>query len=1000
MGQPPRIKPRIPKPLQSRRFRWILFAVIVAFIILLFSLRGIAGFYTDYLWFDALGQNDVWRRVLVSQIVLALIFIGFLGILIYGNLAIADRIAPSARPEGPEEDVLKRYHASAGRRPILVRLLLTLVFAIPIGAGASDQWEEWLLLTNRVDFGVKDPQFSLDIGFYVFQLPFVTYIVDWLFNVTLLTFFITAAAHYLNGGIRLQNKGNRVTPQVKAHLSVMLGLLALIKAADYFLGRYELTTSRQGVVDGATYTDVNARLPIYYLLILISLLAFVLLLYNIRRKGWVLPTVAVGLWIFVTIVMGGIYPLIIQRFQVDPDESAKEREYIERNIEMTREAMGLANVENRSFRSTGDLTYEQMANNPGIIGSLPLLDPKILSDTFENLEGERPFYRFPEVLDMDRYEIDGKLTPVVIGARQLNPEGFPQRSWEARALTYTHGFGVALAPASSVEDGLPDFRIGGLPINNELEVSLDEPRLYYGEKLGDYAVVRSGRQEVDDAEGTGQAVYTYQGTGGVNIGGFVRQAAFALRFWDINTLISGFINDESRIIFYRDIRERVTKLAPFLQVDADAYPIIAGGRVHYILDAYTTTSRYPYGQRADTEQLDPQSGLRRNFNYVRNSIKAVVDAFDGSVTLYVRDPDDPIISAYRQAFPKLFTDFAEMPDDIKAHIRYPEDLFRVQTNMWARYQLGEPQEFYEQAEGWAVAQDPGAVSGVQSAPITTPEGLVVSNPREARIEPYYVLTQLPSEEDQDFVILRSYVPVSAEDTRKELTAFMVGKSDPDEYGQLVAYRVEPRGGTDGPALVNAKVQTDPSISRVITLLNQQGSRVEFGDLLLIPIENSVLYVRALYVVAQSTQVPELQQVIAVLGENVVMCPTLEEAMQSVFGLVPTVGLEEATGTSCVGNTRLRTEAPPTETVTPATTTTTSTTSTTSTTVPDPETQPPSVPPSPAGDAMDDFVRDLLSEAGAKFTAAEDALRQGRLDLYQRRIEEAQDLIAQALEYLN
>ena len=873
---------------------------------------------------------------------------------------------------------------------------MTLVFAIPIGAGAADQWEEWLLLTNRVDFGVKDPQFNLDIGFYVFQLPFVTYVVDWLFNVTLLTFFIVAVAHYLNGGIRLQQKGNRVSPQVKAHLSVLLAALALIKAGDYFLGRYELTTSRQGVVDGATYTDINARLPIYYLLILISLLACALLLYNIRRKGWVLPTVAVGLWIFVAIVMGGIYPLIIQRFQVDPDESAKEREYIARNIRMTREAMGLDDVETRSFTSTGDLTYEQVVENPEIIGSLPLLDSTILSDTFENLEGERPFYRFADTLDMDRYEIDGEVTPVVIGARQLNPEGFPQQTWEARTLTYTHGFGVAMAPASSVEDGLPDFRIGGLPINNELDVVLSEPRLYYGEELKDYAVVRSGRQEVDDVEGTGQASYTYQGVGGVKIGGFFRQAAFALRFWDINPLISGFVTDDSRLIFYRDIRERITKLAPFLYADADPYSVIADGRVHYILDTYTTTSRYPYGQRADTEQLDPKSGLRHQFNYVRNSVKAVVDAFDGTVTLYVNEPDDPIINAYRQAFPNLFADFETMPEEIREHIRYPEDLFRVQTNVWARYQLGEPQEFYEQAEGWAVAQDPGAVTGVQADPIITPDGLTVANRREARIEPYYVLTKLPNEEDQDFVILRSYVPVSAEDTRKELTAFMVGKSDPDEYGQLVAFRVEPRGGTDGPALVNAKVQTDPSISRVITLLNQQGSRVEFGDLLLIPIENSVLYVRALYVVAQSTQVPELQQVIAVLGENVVMCPTLEESLQSVFGLLPTVGLEEATGTACVGNTsRLRTSS---EALPPATTTTTTAAVTTTTAVMPPPPSPVPPPPTQAGD--DDFVRDLLRDADDQFRAADAALRQGRLDLYQRRIEEAQDLIARVVEYLD
>ena len=984
-----------PAPVRSRRLRRSLFIAIAAVIIVLVSLRGAAGFYTDFLWFEALGQADVWRTIILSRIVLALIFVIFLFALLYGNLSIADRMAPAQRPGGPEEDVLARYHASMGQRPRLVRLGVTLLFALPIGAGASDQWEEWLLLTNSVDFGAVDPidaiWFGNDVGFYVFQLPFLTYVVNWLFNVVLLTFFLTAIAHYVNGGIRFQKQGQRVTPQVKAHLSVLLGALALIKAADYFLGRYELTTSTSGVVDGATYTDLNARLPVHWLLILISLLAFVLLIVNIRLKGWVLPTLAVGLWAFVAIVMGGIYPLIIQRLRVEPAESTREQEYIEYNIASTRLAMGLDDVKVRTFDSTGGLTYEAVSRSEDIIGNLPLLDPAILPLTYENREGERNYYQFSEVLDVDRYEIDGQVTPVVLGARQLNPGNLPQTSWEARTLTFTHGFGVALAPANTVEAGLPDFRIGGLPVTNNLDIPLDEPRLYYGEELDGYAIVKTDRQEVDVPTATGEeASYTYQGDGGVEIGGFFRQASFALRFWEVDPLLSGFITDESKVIYVRDVRARVKKLAPFLHIDNDPYPVLAQGRVQYIVDAYTTTSKFPYGQRADTEQLGDNSGLRHRFNYVRNSVKAVVDGFDGTTTLYVVDPDDPILRAYRNIFPDLFEDFENMPAELMEHIRYPEDLFRVQTNVWARYQLDNPQEFYEQAKGWSVAQDPGAVTGVLTSPITTPDGVVQQPSREARIDPYYLLTRLPEEDDQDFVILRSYVPVSTEDTRRELTAFMVGKSDPDEYGELVVYKVEPLGLTDGPALVNSKIQSDPSISRVVTLLNQQGSRVEFGDLVLVPVEDSILYVRPLYVVAQSPPVPELQQVIAVLGERVVMCPSLDEALRGLFGLTLVSDSQDASASSCVGNTAglaaeiAAAEAAPAPPADPAPA--------------PPEPAPAPSPPLPPGEIPDE-VSGLIERAVELFAEADAALRDGRLDLYQQRIEEAEDLIRRASEEL-
>jgi len=989
----------------------ILLLVVVGLIVLILSLRGIASFYTDYLWFDSIDQTQVWSYVLLAKIIMAVIAIGLFFILLWASLAIADRIAPDPRPSGPEEDVLSRWHNLVGKRKILVRSLIAFFFAFVTGIGASNRWQEWLLFINRKDFGVKDPQFNLDIGFYVFQLPFLKFVVDWLFTAFLIIFFITVVIHYINGGIRFQTSGQRVLPAVKAHLSVLLGILALVRAADYWLDRYSLTTSSQGVVDGVSYTDVNARLPVLYLLIVIAFLAFCLFIYNIWRKGWALPVIAVCLWAFVAIVMGNIYPFIVQRFQVEPAESTREQELMENNIQFTRQAIALDNVETRLFETGDPLTFADIEDNQDNIDVIPLLDAEVLPQTFENLEGERGFYRFPEALDVDRYEVDGEVVPVVLGARQLNPDRLPTNTWEASRLTYTHGYGLALAPANRVEAGLPDFVVGGLAVErNELGLPLDEPRVYFAEDLGGYAIVNTDRQEVDEEQADesageeGLQSYSYDGDGGVEIGGWWRKAAFALRFGDIDPLISNFIRSDSRVLYVRDVRERVEKLAPFLHFDSDPYAVISEGRIKYVLDAYTTTRFYPFAQRADIEQLPAGSGLRHNFNYVRNSVKAVVDSFDGSVTLYQVDAEDPIVNAYRGAFPNLFVDKSEMPADLLRHIRYPSDLFRVQTNVWARYQLGDTQKFYEQAEGWAVAQDPGGVSGAAVTAVVNEEGVLLTS-RERRIDPYYTLLRLPEEDAQQFVILRPYVPISTEDTRKELAAFMVAVSDDQDYGKLIVYRT-PGGDIDGPALVNSKIQSDPNISRVITLLDQQGSQVEFGDLLLVPVDQSILYVRPLYVVASSTQVPELQQVIAVLDESVVMCPQLNESLEALFGLTPiaTQGDTAVTG-GCTGTVEGvslgqtppdGTPTPPTTTTQPPSPTTTTQPPTTTTTT----TEPPPTTTAPGTPAPTQDVEALLAEASAAFEDAQAALQRGDLGEYQEQVERAERLIAQASELLS
>ncbi len=901
-------RPRPPsRPRFSRRSKIIAALILVVLLAAILSLRGTARMWTDYLWFDSLGHGDVWTEILVYKIVLSVIFIVLFFLLLYSNLAIADRLAPSTRPPGPEEELIRHYHEAVGHRRRLVSLVIAGLFALIVGGSTGGEWQKAILFFNSVDFGMEDPQFGRDIGFYVFSLPFIQFLISWIFRAFIIVAVITAIAHYVNGGIRVQTTGQRVTPQVKVHLSVLLALIALTRAVGYYYDRFGLNFSTRGPVDGASFTDVNAQLPALNLLLLISVLSAVLLVINIWQRGWVLPVTAVGLWMIVAIVMGAIYPAIIQRFQAEPEESQKEAIYIERNIGATRYALGLDDdddpkngtriVTDRVFDFDTEITDEELAGNPSVL-NIRLLDPDIVPNAFQVEQSERTFYTFNGEVDVDRYVIDGQTTEVVIGARQLNVADIPQQSWEGRHIQYTHGYGVAVAPVNSVTtQGSPDFAVGDVPMADTSNFQWRRPQLYIGENLTDYAIVGASIDEVDYTADNETVTFAYDGEDGVGIGSFFRQAAFALRFGDINPLISGFVESDSRIIFNRDLRLRVQNLAPFLELDADPYPVISDGRVKYIMDAYTTSDRYPYGQSPDVSDLPLGSGLRKKFNYVRNSVKVVVDAFDGTTTFYVIDPDDPIIQAWRKIFPGLFEDFDQMPVDLQDHLRYPEDLFRVQTSMWARYFVVDPETFYANSVTWAVAQDPGTritartfVDELTEA-ITAEETATAAATRqlERRIRPFYQLLQLPEEDDLDFVIFRPFVPISGagddEDERKELTAFMAAKSDIDEYGQLVVYKV-PGTSIPGPSIVDAKIQADTEIAKDFTLLNQQGSTVLQGNLLMIPVGESLLFVRPVYVQATGdTELPQVKRVIAGVGYDddfrLVIRPTLDEALAAL-----------------------------------------------------------------------------------------------------------------------
>ena len=901
MRRPPiDVRPtRQPRPPRQNRIGLVAIVVILFFVAT--SLRGIASFYTDFLWFDELGFASVWRGVLGAKVGLSIVFtVGFF-LLLWVNLVIADRVAPKFRPTGPEDEIVARYQEVIGPFAGKVRFAVAALFALIAGTGMSGQWQNWILFRNSVSFGADDPLFGRDISFFVFRLPFLADVVNWLFVALVLSLVMTVVAHYLNGGIRLQAPISRTTPQVKAHVSVLLGLLALVKAADYFFRQFELTLSTRGFVEGASYTDVNATLPALRLLTLIMAAAFLLFIINIWRRGWALPVIAILVWGVVAVAAGGIYPAVVQTFQVKPAENSKERLYIQRNIDATRAAMNVGTVETESFEYDANLTGSDLQGEAETIRNIRLWDPDTLVDTYRKLQENKSYYQFADV-DIDRYQVDGAMRQVVLSVRGLDPTQIPGNSWVNEHLQYTHGYGAVLSSANAVDrQGRPDFLVSDIPPVGE--PALEEPRVYYSEALAGYAIVDSKQPEIDFQKPDGENITsTYEGDGGVPLTSRLRRAAFALRFADQNLLVSSQLGDQSRIIFNRDIRSRVRAAAPFLAYDSDPYPVVIGGRIVWVLDAYTTTDRYPYAQQADTQGLRSGSDLiGRRFNYARNSVKATIDAYTGETTFYVFDSSDPLAQAYAKAFPALFAGGSEMPDELRAHLRYPEDLFQVQARMFGEYHVTNPDAFYSATDRWDIAQDPGTgrVSS-QLRTSTTPttagsggtgsgSGGVISTAatsRLQRIDPTYLLLRLPGEEQVGFTILQPFVQSSTDDRQVNLTAFLTAKSDGEDYGKLKAF-VLPRGQqVDGPLVVNNAIQSDPDISSQLALLDRGGSQASFGQVQLVPIGNSLLYVRPLYVTSEQTQLPEVKRVIVVFNGRAVMKGTLQEALTVLFGAAP------------------------------------------------------------------------------------------------------------------
>jgi uncharacterized membrane protein (UPF0182 family) len=888
----------------SSRGRVLLVVAIVVLFLLITSLRGVASFYTDYLWFDNLGLSSVFTGILSAKVALGTIFTLTFAVLCFVSLTVADRTAPTFRPAGPEDELLTRYHDFVAPRQWLVRGVVSLFFGLIAGVGQSSLWQQWILFTHAQKFGVKDATFHTDVGFYVFKLPFLIGVEQWLFDSLIIILLITLVADYLNGGIRPQSALQRVTPQVKAHVSVILAALALVKAVDYYLARYSLTFSSRGYVQGATYADVHASLPALELLLFIALLSCGLFIYNIWQRGWVLPAVAVGLWAFIGIIAGTAYPAFIESVRVKPSESTREAPYIKNNILASRQGMNLNDVLTKPYTDNNDVKQatQDVVDNKQQLLNIPLLDKDVVTDTYQKLQGYLAYTTFNSLVT-DRYRITGANgenteTQVVTSSRDLNLSQASSQTWEGQHILYTHGYGVALAPSNAVtSSGEPNFLIYNVPtsVNTAaINVDLKTPQVYFTLGQSGYAVVDSSKeQEVDYLNKNGsQSSSSYTGTGGVALNSWVKRAAFALRFGDWNPIISSYVTPGSKILYVRDVQQRVQAVAPFLSWDSDPYPVLVDGKIEYIIDGYTTTNHYPNAQTADTTNLSNYGIGGKSFNYVRNSVKAVVDTYNGNVTIYVVDKKDPIIKAYVSAFPKLF-DEGSIPQSIQDHFRYPEDLFTVQTNMWGRYHITDPQSFYSQTAGWSVAQDPGHdVQNPQQGTTTNQQGQT-STVKEQRVDPYYAMMKLPGDSAPSFQLFRSFVPFSQDDSKKTLTAFMTAESDVDtgNYGQLTVYQIPSDVLPDGPAIVGSNISSNSAVSQITSLLNQHGSTVTWGNLTVYPVGQSILYIRPLYVAAVGgTQVPRVQDVVVVFGsgnsETIQIKPTLQQALDALFPNAP------------------------------------------------------------------------------------------------------------------
>ena len=842
---------------------------LILVIVLLFLAKVI---YTDWLWFGELGFLSVFKKILIMRIWLFFAGALLVAAILLGNLYLAYRFSrgESVLPVPP--DVLKLARIGIIGATCLTVFIMSLVFGII----AQGRWETFLLFFNRISFGIEDPQFHRDMSFQVFVMPMLHFIQGWMMGVVIAS-LVAVVALYL-AIFALRGVRFTVTTRVRRHIAVLAAVLMLTIAAAHYLDIFELVFSGRGAAPGAGYTDVNARIPVLWLLVGIAMVSAVGFVVSIYYGGQRLMIASFSLWAVLAVLAGAIYPAAFQRFRVNPDEFNKEQAFIERSLEATRAAYKLENVEEYPFPYVPELTRQDIEDNPQTIDNVRLWDPVPLTAVYNQVQFFELYYDFIGV-DVDRYTIGGQYKQVMLAPRELSPEDLPQEAqrWVNRKLQYTHGFGVAMSPVTTTTpEGKPEFFLQDIPPAGPVELER-RPQVYYGENTTDFVIVGTNTDEFDfPGPQGGDPVYTpYEGDGGVPVGSFIRKLAYAWQLLDINILISNQLTSDSRVMYRRTIQDRIGTVAPFLMLDSDPYLVVADGKLWWIQDAYTVTDRYAYSDLSE-----------EGFNYIRNSVKVVMDAYNGTLKFYVVEPNDPIIGMYQRAFPDLFEPVtspdpfqAIQPEALRAHVRYPMDLFSVQTQRYLQYHMRDPQVFFNKEDQWGVGNE-----------------LFFDQPQ--KVKPYYVIMKLPGETTEEFVLMLPFTPFN----KPNMVAWMAARNDAPHYGELQTFKFPTTvGDVSGTEQVEARITNDDSVRERLTLLCPEETVLCIrGNLLVIPVGRSVLYVEPLFIRPLGLDFPQLKQVFVADGHSVVMANTLSEGLELLVGTTSPIRAVDGPDTEPIG----------------------------------------------------------------------------------------------------
>ncbi|MGO4186925.1 UPF0182 family membrane protein [Pseudarthrobacter sp. TAF60_1] len=866
--------------------------IVVALVVVGFIF--FANVWTDVLWYQQLGYFEVFLTENLSRILIFLAGFALMFAAVFFAIRIAYRARPVYAPDSEMRDNLNRYQAQLEPVRRVVMVGLPILFGLFAGSAAASQWQKVLLFINQQPFGKEDPLFKLDISFYVMTLPFLGFITGFLISVVVVAGIAGILTHYLYGSIRLMERGVFTSRAAQIHLAVTGATFLILLGVSFWLDRYSALQSNGGRWAGALYTDVNAVIPTKAILAVAAVLVAILFIVAAVIGRWRLPVIGTAMLVITSILAGGVYPWVIQQFQVRPSEQTLEKDYIERNIQSTRAAYGLDQIQVDRYNATNTANTGALAPDAQTTANIRLLDPNLISDAFAQLEQYRPYYQFPKSLNVDRYEIDGKIQDTVIAVRELNPVNVAtnQQGWLNQHVVYTHGYGVVAAKGNKFTvDGKPEFLQSGIPSTGVLgNDSTYQPRIYFGENSPEYSIVGAPagatpreQDRPSGKEGEADNQYTFEGNGGPNVGTFFNKILYSIKFQSSDLLLSDGVNPESQILYDRNPRERVEKVAPYLTVDGNAYPAVVDGRVKWIVDGYTTSQYYPYSQQAQLSAAtaDSQTSAGRtvalpnsSVNYIRNSVKATVDAYDGAVTLYAWDDQDPILKAWQKVYPTSLKPYSEMSGDVMSHVRYPEDLFKVQRELLGRYHVTEPGSFYQAKDVWSVPNDPTVSTDVKQPP-------------------FYMSLQMPDQKAPAFQLTSSYIPQIVNGTaRNVLYGFLAADSDAgnqkgvksDNYGKLRLLQIPPEIQVPGPGQAQNKFNSDPTVSQALNLLRQGASEVLNGNLLTLPVGGGILYVQPVYLKSTGeTSYPTLQRVLVAFGDKVGFAPTLDGALKQLFG---------------------------------------------------------------------------------------------------------------------